>query len=251
MKADIILGVVPQQSPLKLFKIWKPVAKYLSEEIGEKVHFKTEKSIKVFSEKLYQGKYDLAYMNALQFVLVNTNYKYEALVRSDKLIRGILVMRKSDSLSKYQGQKLRILFPSPVAFAATILMKYDLLEKYNIDLQTIKNARYVNSHDSVYRGIARGLGDIGGGIERTFAYKDNQPLHKKIKIVHTSTGYPTHPFAVRKTVSKKVKDKLKKALLNMPKYLLQKLNMKRLKEVKNSDYLSVEKLAKKLNISVE
>ena len=86
LKADIILGVVPQQSPLKLFKIWKPVADYLSKEVGVKVHFKTEKSIAKFSKQLYKGSYDMAYMSPMHFVLVNTKHNYEPLVRSDKLI---------------------------------------------------------------------------------------------------------------------------------------------------------------------
>ena len=55
LHADIIMGVVPQQSPLKLQKVWQPIAEYLSEKTGEKVIFKTEKSINKFEEVLYKG----------------------------------------------------------------------------------------------------------------------------------------------------------------------------------------------------
>ena len=53
---EIILGVVPQQSPLKLSKKWLQITKYLSEETGLDIVFKTEKSIPIFEEKLYSGK---------------------------------------------------------------------------------------------------------------------------------------------------------------------------------------------------
>ena len=251
LKADLIMGVVPQQGPLKLFNIWQPVANYLSKETGIKIRFRTEKSIQKFSETLYKGKYDFVYMSPLNFVLVNTKVKYDALARSDKLIRGVLVMKKDATIKDLKKNDARILFPSPAAFAATILIKYDLIEKFGFTDKQLENARYVNSHDSVYKGLFRGLGDLGGGIERTFNYTDNRPLHQKLHIIHKTKGYPTHPFAARATLSDDIKKKLTKALLKMPKNLLDRLHMKKLKKVDSGEYDSVKRLAHKLNIKVD
>jgi len=42
VSADTLtFGIVPQQSPLKMFKSWKPITKYLSEKTGHKIVFKT------------------------------------------------------------------------------------------------------------------------------------------------------------------------------------------------------------------
>ncbi len=251
LKAEIVLGVVPQQSPMKLLKIWKPVVAYLTQATSQEIRFKTEKSIQLFSKKLYSGSYDLAYMSPLHFVLVNTQISYEPLVRSDKEIHGILVVHKDRSADILKDQNLKIFFPSPDAFAATVLIQYDLAQKFKVDLDVLQKARFVNSHDSVYRGIARGLGDVGGGIERTFNFKHNARVRDQLKIIHKSKGYATHPFAVRSTLSPEVKEKLRKALLNMPKDLLESLNMKAMKKADKSEYRDVELLVKKLGIKVE
>ena len=251
LKADILMGVVPQQGPLKLFKIWQPVANYLSEEIGIKVRFRTEKSINKFAQTLYEGTYDFVYMNPLQFVLLNQKFKYDALTRSDKLIHGVIIMKKGSTIKGINKENVRILFSSPAAFAATILIKYDLLEKYGFTSKQIQSARYVNSHDSVYKGLYRNLGDLGGGIVRTFNYTDNLPLHKKLFVAHKTKGYPTHPFAIKAKFSSSIKKKLTKALLNMPKTLLSRLHMKKLKKVSPDEYKSVKKLAKKLHIKAD
>ena len=55
LNADIVMGVVPQQSPLKLLKAWSPITKYLSEQTGENIIFKTESSITKFEKVLYSG----------------------------------------------------------------------------------------------------------------------------------------------------------------------------------------------------
>ncbi len=166
--ADVVMGIVPQQSPLKLLKMWEPIAEYLSEKTSEKVIFKTEKSISKFEEVLYKGGYDFAYMNPFHFIVANKVQGYEARVRATKNLRGILVQKKASQKNKSIDNNSRFLFPAPNAFAATLLIKYDLVQKYNVNLSVLNKALYVNSHDSVYKGISRGIGDFGGGIERTF-----------------------------------------------------------------------------------
>ena len=250
LNADIIMGVVPQQSPLRLLKVWSPITKYLSEQTGEKIIFKTEKSITTFEEVLYNGGYDFAYMSPGHYIISNKRQGYKAEIRANKNIKGILVMRKAESVQKLNDENIRYLFPSPNAFAATLLTKYDLINTYGVSLDTINKAKYVNSHDSVYKGISRGIGNIGGGIERTFNSLCDKTKNS-LKIIHTTKAYPSHPFAFKPSMSKTTKKKIVDALLSMPKSYLQALKIKALKKVKDDEYESVEKLAIKLKIMPE
>ncbi len=251
LNADIIMGIVPQQSPLKLLKVWSPIAKYLSEQTGDKVIFKTEKSIGKFEKVLYSGGYDFAYMNPYHYVVANKAIGYTAEIRANKDIRGILVMKNIDGIKDIKDKKYTYLFPSPNAFAATLLTKYDLAEKYGVTLETLSNSRYVNSHDSVYKGVSRGIGNIGGGIERTFKNLNDEKAKKSLHVVHTTDAYPSHPFAFKPTMTEENKKKIVDALLNMPKHYLDALSMKSLKHTDNAEYDSVKKLAIKLNLIKE
>lgn len=251
LNAEIIMGVVPQQSPLKLQKVWQPIAIYLSEKTGEKITFKTEKSINQFEKVLYAGGYDFAYMNPYHYVVAHKKQAYSAKVRATKNIKGILVMRKGSSSKTLHADNTRYLFPSPNAFAATLLTKYELIETFKVDQKVLEKARYVNSHDSVYKATSRGIGDVGGGIERTFKNLNDTDTKENLIIVHTTKAYPSHPFAFKPTVNKKVVVKIVEALLDMPKPMLKSLSIKGLKKIDHAEYTSVENLALKLKIMPE
>lgn len=249
--ADIIMGVVPQQSPLKLQKVWQPIANYLSEKTGEKIIFKTEKSISKFEEVLYSGGYDFAYMNPYHYVIAHKRQGYLAQLRAAKDIQGVLVMKKGSTSKTLNDDKARYLFPSPNAFAATLLTKYELIDTFKVDPKVLQKARYVNSHDSVYKAVSRGIGDIGGGIERTFHNFSDIQTKEDLLIVHTTKAYPSHPFAFHPGLSKQTGEKIVEALLHMPEPMLKSLSLKDLKKTEHSDYKSVENLALKLQIMAE
>lgn len=248
----LTFGVVPQQSPVKLINDWKPVVKYLEKETGEKIILKIERSIPEFEKVLYNGGYDIAYMNPYHYVIAHTKQGYKAKIRDVKNIVGILIIRKDSDIRDISNLKGKtFLFPAPDAFAATLLTKYELLKQYGINVNGDKNYRYVNSHDSVYKGVARGIGDVGGGIERTYNDLDDNEAKEALKILYRTKPYPSHPFAFKPSISDVRKDKIVKALLGMPEELLTALSMKQLKNSDDSEFNSVRDIANALPSTME
>jgi phosphonate transport system substrate-binding protein len=206
---ELTLGVVPQQSPLKLFKKWSDVTEYLYNETGIKIVFKTEKSIPKFESVLYEGGYDLAYMNPYHFIIANQKEDYQAFIRAKKNIVGILLAKeKNIEFTKENLKGKTFLFPAPNAFAATLLTKYELKRKFNFDIDKEAKVLYVNSHDSVYKGISRDIGYLGGGIIRTYNNFNTKQDKENINIVYKTSDYPSHPIAAHPRVSKEVIEKL-------------------------------------------
>jgi len=245
---EISLGVVPQESPSKLFSVWKPIAQYLSRATGEKIVFKTERSIPLFEKSLLQGSYDFAYVNPAQFIQINRKMKYSADVRARKNIVGILVGRESKDIQVLLKEEPRFLFPAPNAFASSVLIKYELSKKFGYKFDNPKKIGYIHSHDSVYKGVMRGLADLGGGIERTldtFFAKHEKELNGKkehLSIVYRTKAYPSHPFSFHPRVDSKVKEKIITALINMPENLKESLKVKEFILINNQEYKSVERL---------
>ncbi len=243
---SITLGVVPQQSPLKLMKVWIPIVNYLQKTTGEEVDLKLQRSISSFEKKLYNGAYDIAYMNPYHYIVAHKKYGYIAAVRAKKDIIGILVANKKSGITDISMTKGKtFLFPSPNAFAATLLTKYELLSDYGID---IEHFLYVNSHDSVYKGVARGIGDVGGGIERTFDNFRDEKTKDSLFILYRTKPYPSHPIAYKPSLSSAIKIKFTKAFLNMPKNLLDLLSIKKIITTQDKEYDIVRNLSKKLRL---
>lgn len=240
----LIFGVVPQQSPIELIKEWQPVVTYLENVTGEKIILKVERSIPEFEKVLYSGGYDIAYMNPYHYVVAHKRKGYRAAIRDEKNIIGILVVRKNSGfrdVSLLKGKQF--LFPAPDAFAATLLTKYELLKKYGIDVNKEKNYRYVNSHDSVYKGVSRGIGDVGGGIERTFNTLEDKETKDSLVILYKTKAYASHPFAYNPSMPDKLKAKMTKAILEIPDQMVSSLSMKHLIQTDDTEFDAVRDIA--------
>ncbi len=239
---ELVIGVVPQQSPLELSKTWLKIVEYLNNKTGLQIVFKTEQSISLFEEKLYNGEYDISYMNPYHFTVAYEKQNYSAFLRSKENIVGIVLARKNDVFDVNNLKDKTFLFPSPNAFAATLIIKYELKQLYNFDIEKDAKVLYVNTHDSVYKGVSREIGDFGGGIIRTYDNFKEQEDKDKISIVYQTKDYPSHPFASHPRVDKKTVDLLEKAFLEMPEELKQSLSIKEFKHTTSQEYDVIKKL---------
>lgn len=240
---EISLGVVPQQSPLKLSQKWTKITEYLSNETGLKIVFKTKNSIPKFEEELYKGTYDISYMNPYHFIVANAKQGYEAFTRADKKIVGILLAKDEKfQLTKENLKGKTFLFPAPNAFAATLLTKYELKQKLGFDVDSEAKVFYVNSHDSVYKGVSRNVGDLGGGIIRTYNNFKNKSDKENISIIYKTDEYPSHPIAYNPRMKKEDVEKLQKAFLNMPKELKSILSIKNFIVTDTKEYDAIKNI---------
>ena len=207
----LTFGIVPQQSAAKLARLWGPITQYLSEQTGRKIVFKTAPNIPTFEKRVLAGEYDLAYMNPYHFTVFNQKPGYRAVARqANKLIKGIIVVRKDSALSglsELQGERLA--FPAPAAFAASVLPRAELTQQ-----GVAFEPKYVSSHDSVYRNVAKGLFPAGGGIQRTL--NNVAPdVREQLRILWTTSGYTPHAIAVHPGMDQSTLKAVQDALLAM------------------------------------
>lgn len=235
-------GIVPQSSGSKLSKLWSPILKYLEEKSGVNLRFATTRNINTFEKRFSDGKYDFAYMNPYHYTVAHKLQGYNAIAKAkNKRLKGIIVVLKDSTYRSINDlDNAELAFPSK-AFAAN-LVPNAVLTKANISY----SSKYVSSHDSVYRNIARGRFAAGGGVMRTFKNADPE-YRNKLKILWKSNGYTPHAFAVHPRVSQAVVEKLQRALLEMEndpkgKALLKKIRLKGIEKGRDQDWNDVRAL---------
>jgi len=239
----LTFGIVPQQSAKTLARLWTPICNYLSEKTGYTIQFSTAKDIPTFERRLLKGEYDIAYMNPYHYTVFHEKPGYEAIAhQADKRIKGIVVVKKdSDITSLQQLNNSQLAFPSPAAFAASVLprakMKADGIEF---------EPKYVSSHDSVYLNVSKGLFPAGGGVERTF---NNTPpkVKETLRILWRTPGYTPHAIASNPELNTDTLQKLKQALIGMNndpegQALLKTIKFSQLKLANNEDWNDVREL---------
>lgn len=236
-------GVVPQQSAKVLAQRWVPILQYLSSVTGDEYQFKTAVDIPEFEQALLNGEYDFAYMNPYHYTVFSEKPGYQAFAKqANQVIRGIIVVPKDSALtdiSQLAGAKMA--FPSPAAFAATVIPQA-VLAGEGIDI----SAQYVSSHDSVYLTVSRGLFVAGGGIERTLNTTQND-AKEALRVLWRSDGYTPHAFAAHPDLDVNAVLSLANALIAMNETeaglaLLQKLNFSGVASAANEDWDDVRAL---------
>jgi len=208
---EYTFGIVPQQSAKKLAQKWGPILQRISSDTGITLNFATAKDIPTFEKRLAAGEYDFAYMNPYHFTVFNKSPGYIALAhQSKKLIQGIIVVHKdSDLTSLDELDDSTLAFPSPAAFAASILPQADLNNR-GIEFDPL----YVSSHDSVYLNVARGLVPAGGGVMRTFNNTD-PVVNQELRILWKTKRYTPHAFAVHPDIDSNDRDSIQAALITL------------------------------------
>lgn len=244
---DISFGIVPQQSAKKLASKWGPIFKYLNDRTGHQITFATAKDIPSFELRLLEGQYDMAYMNPYHFTVFNQKPGYQAFAKQkDKQIKGIIVVPKDSPIDELSELNTKVLaFPSPAAFAASVLPRAKL-EQDGIKV----TPSYVSSHDSVYIGVSKGFFIAGGGVYRTFGNADPE-VTEQLRVLWETPGYTPHAFASNPNLDPTVVNDIQQAMLSMNtdpegKKLLKSINFKGIVTAQDSDWDDVRNLHIKL-----
>lgn len=206
-------AVVPQQSATQLAEAWVPVLSWLSKSATMNLQFVTAPDVPTFERRLAAGEYDIAYMNPYHYTVFSAQPGYRALARAKgERIKGILVVQKDSpikNLSDLTGNTLA--FPTPAAFAASLLIQAELNGR-----GIAFTPKVVNSHNSVYRSVAKGLFPAGGGVPRTFELLDEN-VRNDLRVLWETREFTTHAIATRPGLELDLRARIWKAMREMGK----------------------------------
>jgi len=207
----LTVGITPLKPASKLAEEWTPLLEEVGRRAGVELRFKTAASIPVFGERLGSGEYDIAYMNPYHYKVYSARPGYRAFARErGRPLEGVLIVRKDSKFRKLQDLAGATLsFPTPLAFAASILTQAEL-QKQGIPIK----ARYVQSHDSVLKGVAAGSFDAGGTIMKVLQTAD-PALAGNLQVLARTRLYQPHPFSSHPRVPLEIAERLRKAFISL------------------------------------
>lgn len=233
-------GVVPQQSPPRLARLWTPLIADVAARAGVAMRFTTAKDIATFEARLYAGEYDLAYVNPMHFVRAETAAGYRALARAqDHALRGVIVVAADSpfvTLADLDGAA--VAFPSQNAFGATLLNRLAFA-----DAGATIRPEFVRSHDSVYRAVAAGGFAAGGGVPRTFGAMPAD-MRAGLRVLYETRGFSPHAFAGHPELPRDVAAHIVDALIALAqtddgRRILDDLRLKPLTAATSGDYADI------------
>lgn len=235
-------GIGPTQSATELTKRWSPFIQYLSEKSGVPLQFKTSSDLAIFKQQFLNSVFDFGLLNPYHYLISRKASGYTAFAheKNEKLY-ALLVVRKDSPITDVKQLKGKTLaFPSPTAFIGT-WVQMAMLKENNIDVYR----QYVNSMDSSYLSVAKGLFPAGGGESRTWGALDPK-VKKQLRVLWNSEAYPPFAFMVHPRVPQGDVLKVLHAMETMDTdpqgiELLKAVNMKGIEKATDEDYNKMRK----------
>lgn len=211
-KQVFTVGIVPQFDARKIHYIWSPILKHLEKETGYQFRIKGSPTIPEFETEFNAGRFDFVYMNPYHVLLANKSQGYIPLVRdTGNRLHGILVVPKESPITDPKALNGKtISFPAPNALGASLMMRADLHDMYDISIEP----RYVKTHSSVYLNVILGLTTAGGGVQNTLNQQSRE-IRDGLRIIYKTRDVAPHPFSAHPRVPSEVIKQVKQALLEM------------------------------------
>jgi phosphonate transport system substrate-binding protein len=194
-----------------MFATWNPILNELEKRTGLPFRLVSTPTIAAFDKECLKGTYDFIYLNPYILLKASKAVGYLPIIRDRSELRGILVVRRDSpvkSPSELNGKT--IAFPSPNALGASLLMRADLSNIFQISFSPL----YVTSHDSVYLHVAKGLAEAGGGVEKTLR-EQTGAIKGALKVIYTTRPMPSHPVAAHPRVNNPDAEKVRRAFIDM------------------------------------
>ncbi len=238
---SLLFGISPHLTKQQQEQ-WLPLIKHIEKQTNYPLHLQASPTIPVFENRLFAGKFDLAYINPKLFVEANRYVGYQPVVKQgQKKLKAIIVIAKDRS---YQTLKdlngLRFTSPEN-AFAASVLSRLNL---YAQGVNVIHS--HVKTAAEGYARVATGSADAVGGVQQTF---DSLPAEIKnsLKILWTSEGVTPYAFVIHPRVNTIVRQRMVEAILDfkdMPEgtVFFEKMKMNPFVTAENKDWDDMRQL---------
>lgn len=249
----IKITAIGLEDPAKMIENFNPLCEYLTQKIGKKVEFIPSANYEKAVEGLKDGTIDMASLGPVTYVQAHDGFGAEPIVKSlengKASYESVIFVRKDSKISKVEDLKgKKVAFGDKDSMSSNCAPKYLMYNK-GIKESDLAEAKNMTSQDDVITGVLNG--DYDAGVAKSNVFDKNKDKGVGFKEIGRQGNIPTFPYTVRPGLDSKVKEDLKKALLELKdEKILKSIESKYtgFTEVSDEDYAWVRDAMNKLGI---
>ena len=253
----VSVGMIPDAGATQVAIDQKaPLRDYLAKAIGQPVKLVIPTNYNATVEALGNGSLDFAYLGALTYIKAHERYGVIPLVQRsvDKEFHSVFVTHSGSSIKTLGDTKGKNFAFGDISSTSGHLIPYGELKKAGINAEKDLKFRYTGSHSATLKAVETGASDAGALDETVYKAMttDGSVNASKVHIFYTSEPFVDYCWVANKAVSQVNRDKFANAFLNLKPgqndAILDILRGKDFVRVKDSEYESVRKIARELNM---
>ncbi len=274
-KAELLMAFVPSSQAQQVTTNARPIADFISKEVGVPVKVQVPTSYAAVVEGLTSNNIDIAWVGALAYVAAHQKSGAEPMTKSDRCPPKTLVpnqptpcqpihtypsiiITRTDSgintVADLKGKKFA--FGDPDSTSSNLWPRYFLKQNGVDPDRDFGRATNITSQTSIVAAVYNKTVDAGAmfGDARLNAQRQFPDILEKTKVLYTAPDQiPGDPQIVRKGLNSAQKEKVRQAFLKMGTDLTMKKALKdiytidALEPAKDSDYEPVRKIVNAVN----
>ncbi|MGI9305001.1 MAG: phosphate/phosphite/phosphonate ABC transporter substrate-binding protein [Gammaproteobacteria bacterium] len=209
VKSPYVLGVFPYLPPVRLEKLYGPVAADFSAALGRPIHFRTKSDFETFAQELAAQRYDIALLQPFDYVEAFDRYGYLPLARRPEPLAAVLMIKMDSPLEKLSDLKGKTVALPPKRAAVSRLLTAHLQAAG----ETTVTWRHYKNHTSCLQAVITGGADAcGSALLPVRSFETSQGVLLR-KLVETPAIAPVL-FAVHSRVPRKEQEALLQRILS-------------------------------------
>ncbi|MEW8026444.1 MAG: PhnD/SsuA/transferrin family substrate-binding protein [Candidatus Thiodiazotropha sp.] len=247
MADPLLIGIFPRRDAVVTANLFRPLSRYLQEQLQRPVKLELSPNFDVFLERLQQRRYDLVHLNQFEYINAHEKLGYEALVQNEefgeKTIRGAIYVRGDSGIKQLeQLRHKKILFGGgPRAMMSYIVPTY-LLRRAGLEAGDYQETYAINPPNAVLSTYLK-RADAGGAGEvvQRLPVVTNKINVDELTVIAVSEPLPHLPWAVKEEMVDGLKMKIRNLLLNLKasprgKEILRQARLSAFNPVDDKDY---------------
>ena len=218
--ADLTLSVSPRFSPDELLKQMTPLAKHLTEALGEKVNIVLAPDFKGMEQDMRNGRIDIAYVTPMVYATAAEAHEALAIVSEGsggEKLRGLVIARADSNIISPEDLRGRSATIVSFKSAGGYLSQKLALEKKGVS--TEKDMRLQEAKDNKQENVALAvyLGETDAGFIREDALHiaDQYVPPSQIRVILRGEWMPSWAISVKRSLPQAVKDRVRETVLGL------------------------------------
>ena len=211
-EGTLILAVHPYLPHGELIERFKPLAEYLSGEIGREVEVRIGTDYREHAINIGDGTVDIAYLGPALYVTVIERYGKHPLLATIETdgtpdFAGMIIVRDDSPVTEISGLRGKeIAFVDPNSTMGYLVPLHILIQDLDRD-DILRHSRFLGSHINVALGVLTGDFEAGAVKEEVFF----QYRERGLRELATTPKIPEHLFIARKDLPPEIISELRRA----------------------------------------
>ncbi|MBI5910807.1 MAG: phosphate/phosphite/phosphonate ABC transporter substrate-binding protein [Betaproteobacteria bacterium] len=261
---EIVIGLTPEINIFQQMERFKPLSRYLSDQVGRTVRFRSLTRHGNIAEDFEQHHLDGAFFGSFTGALAIRKLGMVPIARLVELdgrsgYAGVIFVRKDSGIGNVAAMRGKRFAFVEKATSAGYLFPLTYLHAHGVkDADAFLGESYfAGSHDASVYAVLQGKASIGAAKDTVYDWvRAKEPrIDKELVVLARSGEFPSNGLGVRKDMDASLKAKLKSALLHLhdrPQgmQVLAALGSKRFAETMVEDYQPVFDAVGKAGIDI-